>query len=81
MRSKAPRSPGSWPAASPATSLSRTTAPIEQRMQIFKSLVEAQDQNLNVRQSRQAVADQFGISEKLIKQIEDEGIDHEWPPL
>ena len=61
--------------------MSRTTAPIEQRMQIFKALVEAQDQNLNVRQSRQAVADQFGISEKLIKQIEYEGIDHEWPPL
>jgi hypothetical protein len=61
--------------------MSRTTAPLEQRMQIFKALVEAQDQNLNVRQSRQSVADQFGITEKLIKQIEDEGIDHQWPPL
>ncbi len=58
-----------------------SSAPLEQRMEIFKALVEAQDQQLNVRQSRKAVADQFGISEKLIKQIEDEGIDEEWPPL
>ena len=58
-----------------------STAPLEQRMQIFKALVEAQDQHLNVRQSRKNIADQFGITEKLIKQIEDEGIDHEWPPL
>ncbi len=58
-----------------------STAPLEERMQIFKALVEAQDQALNVRQSRKNVADQFGITEKLIKQIEDEGIDHEWPPL
>ena len=57
------------------------TAPLEQRKEIFKALVEAQDQKLNVRQSRKAVSDQFGISEKLIKQIEDEGIDEEWPPL
>jgi ribosome recycling factor len=54
---------------------------LEQRKEIFKALVEAQDQRLNVRQSRKVVSDQYGISEKLIKQIEDEGIDEEWPPL
>jgi hypothetical protein len=64
-----------------ASMLKNSTAPLEQRMLIFKALVEAQDQKLNVRQSRKAVADEYGISEKLIKQIEDEGIDHEWPPL
>jgi hypothetical protein len=58
-----------------------STAPLPQRMEIFKALVEAQDQRLNVRQSRKAISDQFGISEKLIKQIEDEGIDEQWPPL
>jgi hypothetical protein len=61
----------------------RTTSStsLEQRMQIFRALVEAQDRKLNVRQSRKAVADEFGISEKTIKQIEDEGIDQQWPPL
>jgi len=58
-----------------------SSAPLEERLQIFRALVEAQDQHLNVRQSRKTIADQFGITEKLIKQIEDEGIDHEWPPL
>jgi hypothetical protein len=58
-----------------------SSAPLEQRKQIFRSLVEAQDQKLNVRQSRKVIADQYGISEKLIRQIEDEGIDEEWPPL
>src|ERR1700680_2185517 len=32
---------------------------VEQRMQIFRALVEAQDRKLNVRQSRKEVADEF----------------------
>ena len=27
------------------------------------------------------VAGSFGVSEKQVKQIEEEGLDHEWPPL
>ena len=61
--------------------LSKCSGTLEERKEIFRALVEAQDKKLNVRQSRKTVADEFGISEKVIKQIEDEGIDGQWPPL
>ena len=51
------------------------------RMEIFLALVETQDQEVGVVKSRQMVADRFGVSELQVKQIEQEGIDHEWPPL
>jgi hypothetical protein len=34
-----------------------------------------------VEQSRQTVAYQFGITESLVRQIEREGLDEDWPPL
>lgn len=55
--------------------------PIEQRQVIFKALVEAQDGGLGVAASRTAVAKQFAVSEDLVKQIEREGSDNQWPPL
>ena len=36
---------------------------------------------MNVVQSRKEIAEQFGISDRQLKQIEQEGIDGEWPPL
>ena len=50
-------------------------------MEIFQALVETQDQEVGVAKSRQIVADRFGVSETQVKQIEEEGLDHEWPPL
>ncbi|MFW6125091.1 MAG: hypothetical protein ACOC46_02990 [Pirellulales bacterium] len=52
-----------------------------QRMEIFHSLVEAQDRGLGVERSRREIAAQYGVSVFDIKQIEDEGLDHQWPPL
>jgi hypothetical protein len=57
------------------------TTPETLRKEIFFALVQAQDQDLGVRRSRKVVAERFGITEGMVKQIEDEGIDHEWPPL
>jgi DNA-directed RNA polymerase sigma subunit (sigma70/sigma32) len=53
----------------------------DQRKEIFAALVQAQDQDMSVEQSRQTVANQFGITESLVRQIEREGLDEDWPPL
>jgi len=51
------------------------------RKEIFQALVEAQDQEMTVPQSRQLVAQRFGITEAQVRQIEREGLDNDWPPL
>jgi hypothetical protein len=51
------------------------------RQEIFRALVDAQDQAMTVSQSRQVVAERFGVSESQIRQIEREGLDRQWPPL
>ena len=55
---------------------------IQQRKEIFHALVATQD-NIggNVRKSYEMVTEQFEITENQLKQIEDEGLDKEWPPL
>ncbi len=55
--------------------------PEARRMEIFQALVETQDQEVGVARSRQLVADRFGVSETQVRQIEQEGLDREWPPL
>lgn len=55
---------------------------VQQRKDIFRSLVVTQDAGLmSVSESMDHVAKQFKITEKLLRQIQDEGIDKEWPPL
>jgi hypothetical protein len=51
------------------------------RKEIFLALVEAQDHDMGVAQSRRLIADRFGVSEGQIRQIEREGLDQQWPPL
>jgi hypothetical protein len=53
----------------------------ERRMEVFLALVEAQDGQMTVEQSRQAMANRFGISEDQVRKIEREGLDGNWPPL
>jgi hypothetical protein len=50
-------------------------------MEIFQALVDAQDQEMGVARSRKVVAERFGVSESQIKEIEQEGLDRQWPPL
>jgi hypothetical protein len=60
----------------------REEAPPEaRRKEIFLALVEAQDQDMGVVRSRKVVADRFGVTESLVKMIEEEGLRLEWPPL
>ena len=60
--------------------------PVEQisearRREIFAAVVEAQDGKMDVARSRQLVAFRFGLNETQIEQIEQQGIEGEWPPL
>jgi DNA-directed RNA polymerase sigma subunit (sigma70/sigma32) len=55
--------------------------PKDKRMEIFAALVDAQDHDMRVAESIRHVGKQFGITESQVKQIEQEGIDAEWPPL
>lgn len=54
----------------------------QQRQEIFHALVTTQDLGLmTVAESLQHIIKQFEITEAQIRQIQDEGIEKEWPPL
>jgi hypothetical protein len=51
------------------------------RKEIFLALVDAQDHEMTVVQSRKLIADRFGLKDSQIRDIEREGLDNQWPPL
>jgi DNA-directed RNA polymerase sigma subunit (sigma70/sigma32) len=53
----------------------------DQRKELFLALVQAQDSDMSVPQSRKMIAKEFGVSEQRVKQIEQEGLEGQWPPL
>jgi hypothetical protein len=55
--------------------------PLEQRQMIFRAVVEAQDAGMSVAESRTDVARRFSVTEEEIKEIEQEGMANQWPPL
>jgi hypothetical protein len=54
---------------------------LQQRRDIFRDLVDTQDHGMPVRRSYQIITERFEISDSQLKQIEDEGLEKEWPPL
>ena len=55
---------------------------VQERKDIFHALVTAQEGGgVTVAESRQQMTKQFDITDAQLRQIEDEGIDKEWPPL
>jgi len=54
---------------------------VDQRKEVFLVLVDFQDHDMDVRQSRQHVATHFGLSEQQVRANEREGLDNGWPPL
>jgi hypothetical protein len=64
----------------PSQQMNKTLS-VDERMQVFRALVEAQDGGMAVAKSRTAVAEQFSLSEQQVRRIEQEGLDGEWPPL
>ena len=55
--------------------------PDEVRREIFLAIVDAQDRNVPVKESRDTVAQKFSLTESQIRAIEREGLDSCWPPL
>ena len=55
--------------------------PEETRKDLFRTLVEVQDQGSTVEDSRRQVAEQFLIAVDDVRGIEQEGITNQWPPL
>jgi hypothetical protein len=55
--------------------------PEPKRKQIFMALVDAQDHKVPVGKSRKLIAERYRISETEVKQIEQEGLEANWPPL
>jgi hypothetical protein len=55
--------------------------PEARRKEAFLALVEAQDHDLSVPESRQVVAERFGVDVDQVRRIEREGIENGWPPL
>lgn len=53
----------------------------DRRKEVFLALVDAQDHEMNVVQSRKLVAEKFGITDRQLQQIEREGLEEQWPPL
>lgn len=55
---------------------------VEERKEIFHTLVTTQDGGgLSVAQSREKTVKQYSITEAQLRQIEEEGLENEWPPL
>jgi hypothetical protein len=54
---------------------------LQQRREIFHALVMTQDVVPNVPRSRQIITEKFDITEAQLRQIEEEGLEKEWPPL
>jgi hypothetical protein len=54
---------------------------VQQRRDIFRELVVTQDLGKPVRESYQLVSGKHEISEAQLRQIEQEGLEKEWPPL
>jgi len=53
----------------------------DKRQRIFADLVGLQDKGMNTLESRRQIADRYGIEPQELIEIEEEGIEQEWPPL
>ena len=53
----------------------------ERRKEVFIVLVNAQDQEMSVAESRELTARRFDLTNQDILRIEREGLDKHWPPL
>ncbi len=53
----------------------------DRRKEIFLAIVEAQDHQMGVPQSRRLAIERFGITESQVRLIEREGLDRQWLPV
>lgn len=57
------------------------TLTVDQRRAIFRALLEAQDAGASVAASRSDVGEKFAVTQEQVKEIEEEGMEQQWPPL
>jgi hypothetical protein len=50
-------------------------------MELFQAVVETQDSGVDTVLTRRRIAKQFGVTERTVRRIEDEGLEGQWPPL
>jgi hypothetical protein len=48
--------------------------PMEQRMELFQAVVETQDAGVDTVVTRRRIAKRFGVTERAVRQIEEEGL-------
>jgi len=53
----------------------------EKRKEVFRALVELQDEGCATDESRTRIADQFSIDVRDVQKVEREGITKKWAPL
>ena len=58
-----------------------SNVPESRRKEVFLALVDAQDREMSVAESRKLVGERFGITEIQVREIEREGMKQQWPPL
>jgi len=54
---------------------------VELRREMFSALVAAQDEKMGVKESREVIANRFGVDVSTVREVEDEGLDNAWPPF
>jgi hypothetical protein len=52
-----------------------------ERQKIFADLVKLQDLGLKASESRRQIVEHYRINSQQLIEIEEEGIEEEWPPL
>jgi hypothetical protein len=52
---------------------------LTERQEVFRALVELQDRGVGVVQSRKVIARRFGLEPYLLAEIEEEGLEEDWP--
>ena len=53
----------------------------DRRKEIFLALVDAQDHDMSVAESRKLIAQRFAVTDAQLLSIEREGMEKQWPPL
>ena len=61
--------------------MTQTELTEDRRKEIFLALVEAQDLEMEVAQSRNLMVERFEVTDKQVQLIEREGLNQKWPPL
>jgi hypothetical protein len=55
--------------------------PLRKRMKMFEDVVVLQDSGVDTLTARRQIASRHAVTEDIVRLVESEGIDGQWPPL